>query len=322
MSKIYESILPIINQNLNEENLKLFLYWIVQRYRIHLLKDIEKKPFPWTEDEILKTYSFTNVRRIQDTVTKFVLNQICLNKQLTLKQKIINLIIFRIFNEPTKYTLLKLPIKQDIIGTQNFQEFLNYHTQHIALDEILYRSAYMHSGAVVAQDQISRNIPSRLRPFYIVWKANKQNSQEIVNYIINDERTKIFDQLLAIKGIGHFLAYQIYIDLTYCPQTKLTENDFVYLGQGALKGVNIVCPKIPSSKRYMFVHFTAENINLWLTKYQNTNLQELMKDLPYNDRVLSLSNTQNCFCEFSKYYRFKYSTKFLKRRYYKVKTNG
>jgi|GEM_PF-6598095 len=28
-TKIYEEIIPIINKNLNEENLKLFLYWII-----------------------------------------------------------------------------------------------------------------------------------------------------------------------------------------------------------------------------------------------------------------------------------------------------
>lgn len=51
MSKIYEKILPIIEQNLNENNLKLFLYWIIERYNIHLLKDIKKKSFPWTDKD-------------------------------------------------------------------------------------------------------------------------------------------------------------------------------------------------------------------------------------------------------------------------------
>lgn len=319
MAKIYEKITPIINQNLNEETLKLFLYWIIERYNIHILKDINKEPFPWTEDEILKNYSFTNVRRIQDTVTKFVLNEICLNDKLTLKQKIVNLIIFRIFNEPTKYSLIKLPIKQNMIAIQNFNEFLNYHIQNIAQDEILYRPAYMHSGAVKAHDQFALSIPSHLRPFYIVWKAYKQNISSISECILNDNRVKVFDEILSIKGIGPFLAYQIYVDLTYCPQTNLTENDFVHLGEGALRGVDIVCPKIPATKRYLFIHFVEENLNTWLTKYYGVSLQELMWDLPQDKRYLSLSNIQNCFCEFSKYYRFKFTTTPLKRRYYKIK---
>ncbi len=319
MSEIYEKIKPIIDQNLNEENLKLFLYWIIQRYKIHLLKDVEGKPYPWTEDEILKSYSFTNVRRIQDTVTKFVLNEICLNKELTLKQKVINLIIFRIFNEPSKYKLIKLPIRQSFIKNEDFNEFLNYHIENITTDEILYRPAYMHSGAVKAHDTFAQSIPSNLRPFYIVWKCYKQNIQTIVQHILNDNRTKVFDEILSIKGIGPFLAYQIYVDLTYCPQTKLTENDFVHLGEGALRGVDIVCPKIPTTKRYLFIHFVEENLNTWLTKYYGVSLQELMCDLPQDKRYLSLSNIQNCFCEFSKYYRFKFTTTPLKRRYYKIK---
>lgn len=318
--KIYENIIPIINQNLNEEHLKLYLYWIIERYNIHLLKDVQKKPYPWTSDDILKTYSFTNVRRIQDTVTKFVLNQICFNSELNLREKIINIILFRIFNEPTSYKLLKLPIKQNLIQNQNFYDFLNYHTQNITSNTILYRTAYMHSGVCKSYDQISQSISSNLRPFYMIWKAYKQNKIEnIEQFILKNEKNKVYNQILSIKGIGDFLAYQIYIDLTYCPQTKLTENDFVYLGQGALSGINIVCPNIPRSKRYMFVYYIQDNIEKFLKKYYNIDLKHLMWDLPEEQRFLSLSNIQNCFCEFSKYFRFKYSTKPLKRRFYKVK---
>lgn len=321
-TKIYEEIIPIINKNLNEENLKLFLYWIIQRYNIHILKDIKKEPFPWTKDEILKTYSFTNVRRIQDKVTKFVLSQICLNGNLTLKEKIINLLLFRIYNNPSSYELLNLPIKQNIIQTQNFYEFLEYHTKYLPQDVILYRPAYMCNGTVKAYDQFSKNIPSKLRPFYMVWKAHKQNVvQNIEKNINQDKRKQVFNLILGINGLGEFLAYQIYVDLTYCPQTKLTENDFVYLGQGALQGVNLVCPKIPRTKRYMFIYFTAQNLNIWLKKYYNTDLQEIMYDLPENMRYLSLSNIQNCLCEFSKYYKFKYSDKPFKKRYYIQKNN-
>jgi hypothetical protein len=57
----------------------MFLYWIVERYKIHLKKDIKKLDPPWTNDPILQTYSFTNVRRLHDRVTKFVLKHICYN---------------------------------------------------------------------------------------------------------------------------------------------------------------------------------------------------------------------------------------------------
>jgi hypothetical protein len=51
-----------------------------------------------------------------------------------------------------------------------------------------------------------------------VWKAYQQNNiQEIENYIKNDNKEKVFDCIMDIKGLGPFLAYQIYIDLTYCP---------------------------------------------------------------------------------------------------------
>jgi hypothetical protein len=69
----------------------------------------------------------------------------------------------------------------------------------------------------------------------------------------------------------------------------------------------------------MFVYYIQDNIEKFLKKYYNIDLKHLMWDLPEEQRFLSLSNIQNCFCEFSKYFRFKYSTKPLKRRFYKVK---
>ena len=58
----------------NPEVLEIFKYYVAERYRIHIMKDVEGKPFPWTNDMILSMYRFTNVRREQDKNSKYLLD--------------------------------------------------------------------------------------------------------------------------------------------------------------------------------------------------------------------------------------------------------
>ena len=96
-----------INESeINIENLKTFLYWVVERYSIHLKKDVYKLPAPWTEDIILQSNSFTKVRRIEDRVTKYLLDKVCYNDEISIEEKVLNIIWFRIFNQPKTFELL------------------------------------------------------------------------------------------------------------------------------------------------------------------------------------------------------------------------
>lgn len=51
------------------EQLKLFFYWINERHSIYLRRK-EGRPEPWTKDEILRKYKFTNPFRQLDRVTQ------------------------------------------------------------------------------------------------------------------------------------------------------------------------------------------------------------------------------------------------------------
>lgn len=47
------------------------IYWMTERERIRICKD-SGKPQPWTDDLILATYRFCNVRREDDRVTEWI----------------------------------------------------------------------------------------------------------------------------------------------------------------------------------------------------------------------------------------------------------
>ncbi len=282
--------------NIVQQELKLWLYFVIQRYKIHLRKDFYKQERPWTKDELLNLYSFTNVRRIEDTVTKFTLKNICLNPALNLKQKVLNLIWFRIFNKPQTFNMFNFPIKQQDLNC-SFQQVVEKYQKMINM-KTLSRGAYMTSGSVKRHTQHQKQFITNMMPFYMIWQFNK--TQNIERFLVS-KPNQAFDILLNIRGLGQFLAYQVYIDLSYCPQTIFTQNDFVYLGDGAIKGVNYVCPKLNKLEKMQFIKYVQTNLDQWLRYFYNTSLFQLMQDLKPQDRNLTLSNIQNCFCQFSKY---------------------
>ena len=293
-----------------QQNLKLWLYFVIQRYKIHLRKDIQKQQRPWTNDPILHLYSFTNVRRIQDTVTKYILKKVCLNPDLSLRQKILNLLWFRIFNKPQTFELFNFPIRQQDLNC-SFQQVAQRYSMLVS-DPRLSRGAYMNSGPMKRYTQYQKQFPTYMMPFHMIWQFNR--SKEIQD-ILKGQPQPAFDALLNIRGMGEFLAYQVYVDLCYCPQTTFTQNDFVYLGQGAKAGVQHICPNLNHVEKRNFIKYVQENIDFWLDKYYNTSLFQLMEDLHPDERYISLSNLQNCMCQFSKYMRY-LNNKPARIRYY------
>ena len=90
---------------LNPDVLDIWKHWIIERNRIFIRKEIDKKPFPWTDDPILREYRFTNVKRWQDRESRWLIESILSNKALSLEDKIYNCILFRSWNKSKTFEL-------------------------------------------------------------------------------------------------------------------------------------------------------------------------------------------------------------------------
>ena len=61
---------------------------------------IENKMFPWTDDEILKIYKFTNAYRASDRVSQYLIkNVIYDNNQYSPEDQCFRIILFKLFNK-------------------------------------------------------------------------------------------------------------------------------------------------------------------------------------------------------------------------------
>ena len=90
----------------------------------------------------------------------------------------------------------------------------------------------------------------------------------------------------GIKGIGDFLAYQIWVDLTYIPEFDQSEDSFTVAGPGCRLGIDLLVEDRDG--------MTHEELIFHLRDNQHA----LDLDI---DFTLTVMDIENCFCEFSKY---------------------
>lgn len=91
--------------------------WMSERYKIHVKKDVQRLPAPWTDNPVLRQVKFCNVRREHDRQSLNLINNIVNNDHLGMADMMFNCVLFRMFN-------LWEPI-QAIGGARTIKEFAN-----------------------------------------------------------------------------------------------------------------------------------------------------------------------------------------------------
>lgn len=282
------------NPVIPDYDLKLFVHWIEERYKIHLKKDVNHEDKPWTEDPILQTYRFTNVRREHDRQTKYLINNIVNNPDLTLEEKILNNILFRYWNLWESMKSLGGPWKEKDLksGAAIKKAEKLYDPDKAYFTNVFYTSGtkrmlrkefHIENFAIgvlhLGQEAVKRGIPQA------ILKA--------------EDPIKICKILQTLPGIAGFLSYQIFVDCTYIPEFPFSENEFTVAGPGCKKGIDCLFSDKDGMTYEECIFWIKDNI----TKISDINPKKLMTDLPKEDRFLSVMSLENCFCEFSKYHR-------------------
>jgi len=291
-----------------------FFYWINERYRI-LRRRLRGEPKPWTGDEVLQSWYFTNVRREDDKVTIWFRENI--REPLSEQPEVVfATIAFRWFNWPdTGKALLDLRGS----GWGSHGAWTNWGPW--ALPQILkklhsikdsggkvFTGAFNISNSGSTLPKINRVCEDYIKP---VWDQRKDLYKILMNPPEKDGSMRsAFTTLRGLPGLGGsgFMAAQVICDLAY---THVLENAPDWLtwcswGPGSKKGMNRVLEYSedwPMSRKQW--HEELENLR-----------REANKRLRLEFGIeLHARDLQNCLCEFSKYERALWGDGRLKRRY-------
>lgn len=285
------------NPQIDRNNFGILYYYIQERYKIHVLKDVYGVQPPWTKDPILSKYRFTNIRREHDRETRWLANNICLNS-MDVENKIANIILFRMINKSsTCQHFMPLDFGQPInwgpiIAVNN--------SEH---EGALFTNAYMISGMLSGCRKLLQQ--PNMDALYAVVAVVKQFWDNGKIHHLASIQTNPQEWCEVLRGfgaMGDFLTYQIWVDYTYCPECPWSENEFVVAGPGCKAGLNYIFTDRGGMTYEECLFWLRNNWDSLCKQYGfNWNPNELFIDLPPHDRYMNVMSLENCMCELSKY---------------------
>lgn len=340
---------------LNEEVLRYHHLYLTERHKIYKKKEIEKSPKPWTEDKVLRDYRFTNVRRELDKESRWLIENISENDKLTLEEKILNSILFRSYNKSTTSELINQPIKNlDNLDDETISLYRNIFNQKAKTDPnyVFFTGAFMTGGLkkgnafidppyvrsvatlitpkgnkelpyIEARDICNehedydimgweKNIPTRM--FRLIQKFVRCGGLDMI--MNSDTQDDVYNALLTINGFSKFLGYQVFVDLTYIPEFKFSENEFSVSGPGCSAGLDMLFEDKDGMSYEECLFWVRNNIEfVWDSYGLEYDPKDLFDHLPEYDRCLNIMMIENSFCETQKIVKSKRDTGRPRKKY-------
>lgn len=308
---------PVVLKHLNN--------FIKRRYGIHLRKDILGEPAPWTHDKVLQEYRFTNVRREHDRETKWLLEHI-VHSSISYEDKLLNIILFRLFNKHETAELLGLPIEFSKNPDWYPEDYREVFAEAKAEDphRVFFTGAFITGGLKTnCKGYIPKGTKDEvnLRMLYYIKFLIEHNFVEGIKFAKTQEG--VMSLITHYDGVGTFLGYQIFVDFTYIPEFPFSENEFVVSGPGCHRGLELLFRNKDGMNDAECLFWLRNNIDKVFREQVDPNwdTKRLFWDLPEEDRYMNVMSLENCFCELSKYVRAKRGTGRPRKKYKQTKDN-
>lgn len=302
---------------LYEKSLLHLYNFIRRRYNIHLRKDVKKSDPPWTNDEVLRDFRFTNIRREHDKESKWVIEHITGNPELSYEDKLLNIILFRLYNKHETAELISMPFKFSEIPDWDPEWYRSVFeaTEAENPEFVFFTGAFYTVGMRNTLKKVTGESYTPVRILkYIKLLINKGLVSKIKACTNQQE---VFNVLADCDGIGRFLAYQFYVDMTYINEFPFSENEFTVAGPGCIKGLNCLFKDRDGMSYEECLFWLRNNLDRLFVEAlgKDWDAKKVFWDLPEEDRCFNVMSLENCFCELSKYIRAKTGTGRPRKKY-------
>lgn len=256
--------------------------FIVLREDARIRKEEPSRRVTRKPDSIITTYRFCNVRRNDDRVTKYVLNDFLPH----FKDHVwFAAVVARLFNN--EHTLVDIaqfvePFKPAGMGAMLRRR------KDAGLKN--FNAAYIVSTNGRQMDKVEYLVIHVLQP---LWAKRVAISKSMEGATL----AQAHELLQAQQGLGSFMAAQVLADIKYLDPRRWSDfHTFAASGPGSKRGLNRVLGFAPDTP---FRESIFRSRLLELRKKVNDHLAE-----KYGwEEHLTAQDLQNCLCEFDKYER-------------------
>ena len=249
------------------------------------------RDYPWTDDDIIQKYKFTNAYRASDRVSQYLIrNVIYENNHYTPEDQCFRILFYKLFNKIETWEYMENAMGEISYSSYNYSRYNQLLMERIDANEKIYSAAYiMPTGKS-----------------YFGFKKKHQNNLKLLEYMMSSgvstqiakakSLEELYKVLLNYPTIGTFLAFQFAIDINYSELCDFSEMSFVVAGPGAKNGIKKCFSDLKGYTYEDIIKFVAEKQNEEFEK-RGLRFQSLF------GRELQLIDCQNLFCETDKYAR-------------------
>lgn len=284
------------------DNFKYYLQFMSERMNIFWRRHFG---FPQlsTINPIFQQYKFTNVYRSLDRVSQFLISEVQydevgLANDWDTEDIFVRTILFKHFNKIETWRALENEFGKITCDTK-FSEIDKFLTE-LSQTETIYSNAYMMTASFMRSPEIMKKYgiqPNSLKhsAYLQIWK-DVIYSGKMYDILKSKSLEELQLKLNEVITVGKFISMQYAIDLNYSQLFNFNENDHIIAGPGAERGI----------ERTFDIEGKPDYVEIikWVTK----ELPNLLRDYGYEfdelpNRMPTLIDMQNCFCETDKMLR-------------------
>ena len=274
-----------------KEQLDKFLYWIRERHSIFIKKE-QGLSRPWTKDEILNTYKFTNPFRQNDRVTRELVSR--LEDADDEKELFNRIIIFRMFNWPSTYDLLR---DHGLVSRWRRDVAVRVLQQYKKDGGKVFTGAYMMTGSGSSGE--GGKIATACNSINLMLHDANSILKQIHEYNTLQHACQL---LTKYPIVADFVAYEFVTDMRHTSILNKAEDIYTWAnpGPGAKRGIH----------RILFGTTRGTKLSGEKVDYQAV-MQELMNIAQkrlgrlkiFQDTRFEMRDIEHSLCEFDKYMR-------------------
>ena len=294
--------LPPDTMDVHEGNKHLFFELMHERMAIWKRRFVDKKERPWTKNEILRDYKFTNVYRELDRNSQWQIKNILLDDKLSLKNLIWKLMVFRFFNNPETFTFdpkkegvaiqgdlfggtQKSGLKQvqdpnQLISATKWRNGIPDYEEYDENEFSRFIAGVRSSGknpyttAYLINSQATPGQPRDYCYTHVVIPELHRRLPEIIKVVLTAKHPEdIINYLNQMPAVADFIAHEFYQDFTYIPRytdrrfMKFDQNDYTNVGPGASVGIRLIYPSLSTIKdQKQAIYWLRDDAEKELTK--------------------------------------------------------
>lgn len=288
------------------------IYWIKERWAILQAREAGLGK-PWSQDPVFQSTYFCNVRRENDTVTKWIRNQ--WGQYQSEENYELAMILARFVNWPETLNYIGFPF------TFNPEHIEKCIDERMAMGAKTWGNAYVittHGLPMGKAAYLAKNV---LQGAYRSLQAIRQATRSPAIGGTYPTLEGAYNALIKLEGLGSFLAAQVVADLknTRGHPLGLADDwwDWSAPGPGSLRGMSWFFYNMPDVLTKSQYEGGMKKIRAYVDSQLGHNISFKGAEVVFDNVMPKFCNQdlQNCLCEFDKYMRVKNGTGKSKRNY-------